>query len=129
LERDLASKHGEHFRQPRPFASLGDTIILGNGINDLVNADFSSGDTIILGNGAGDTVSAHDSSNDKITLGNGAGDTVNANNFANIARSKISVTPTNAMSPAPLPRVIVLRADRVAGAIAESNLIVAAFER
>ena len=31
-------------------------IIVGNGVNDFVNADYSSNDTIIVGNGAGDTV-------------------------------------------------------------------------
>jgi hypothetical protein len=58
--------------------SQNDTITLGNGINDLVSAGNSSYDTIILGNGAADTVNASNSSNDTITLGNGAHDTVSA---------------------------------------------------
>ena len=40
------------------FGSSNDTITLGNGAGDMVNAFSGSFDTITLGNGAGDTVSA-----------------------------------------------------------------------
>jgi hypothetical protein len=57
------------------------TIKLGNHDNLSVFDDYSIGDTIILGNGINDFVSAIGSQNDIITLGNGAGDAVNANGF------------------------------------------------
>ena len=56
----------------------GDTYIIGNGNNDVVNAAGSTHDTITLGNGAGDVVHAQDGIVDTITLGNGAGDFVDA---------------------------------------------------
>ena len=86
--------------------SNGDTIFLGNGVDDTVSAAFSQYDTICLGNGSGDSVnlggdtpfaagsqydvvtlgngaddsvSLLDGTDDTITVGNGAGDTVNAN--------------------------------------------------
>ena len=52
------------------------SIMLGNGKNLSVSDYDSNGDTIILGNGINDTVS-FSGANDTITLGNGAGDTVN----------------------------------------------------
>ena len=57
---------------------IGNTIIIGNGVNDIVSAIGSQNDRISLGNGAGDSVNASNSSNDTITLGNGAHDTVSA---------------------------------------------------
>ena len=42
-----------------------------------MNARGSSNDTILVGNGISDMVSASGSQYDTITLGNGAGDTVN----------------------------------------------------
>ena len=61
--------------------AAGDTITLGN-VGDTVNTFYpdngvgSFGDTITLGKGAGDTVNANNSSHNTITLGKGAGDTV-----------------------------------------------------
>src|SRR5262249_37607092 len=48
------------------FVSSFDTITLGNGAGDAVDADGSNHDRITLGNGAGDTVSANGSSYDTI---------------------------------------------------------------
>jgi hypothetical protein len=58
---------------------IGNTIIIGNGVNDVVSAIGSQHDTITLGNGDNDSVIASLSQYDTITLGNGAGDTVNTN--------------------------------------------------
>ena len=41
-----------------------DTIILGNGNDDEVNAEENAADTMSLGNGAGDVVNARRASND-----------------------------------------------------------------
>ena len=67
---------------------IGNTIIIGNGVNDIVSAIGSQNDTITLGNGINDLVSAGNSSYDTIILGNG----------------KLSSTFT--ASPALLPRVM-----------------------
>jgi hypothetical protein len=58
---------------------IGNTIIIGNGINDVVSAIGGQYDTITLGNGTGDTVNENYGNFDKISLGDGAGDTVNVN--------------------------------------------------
>jgi len=64
---------------------IGNTIIIGSGINDIVIAIGSQNDTITLGNGAGDTVNFGFTTYSTITLGNGAGDTVSGfrGDFAN----------------------------------------------
>ena len=49
---------------------IGNTIIIGNGINDIVSAIGSQYDTITLGDGKGDAVSADNSIGDTIVLGN-----------------------------------------------------------
>ena len=67
----------------------GDTIIVGNGIDDSVSANYSSYDTITLGYGAGDSVSATNSSYDTIILGNGATDSVIAGSGFRCPRSAV----------------------------------------
>jgi hypothetical protein len=61
---------------------IGNTIIIGNGINDVVSAIGSQYDTITLGNGTHYTVNANYGSFDTISLGDGARDTVNVNEAA-----------------------------------------------
>ena len=86
-----ASAGNSRTRRDNVFAqqNQSDTITLGNGDGDVVNAAFSSNDTITLGNGAGDVVDVHGatssspSSNHTITLGNGAGDLVDATSSSN----------------------------------------------
>ena len=53
---------------PRSF----DTITLGNGTGDTVQAIFSRHDVIALGDGAGDAVNVGRSNDDTVTLGDGA---------------------------------------------------------
>jgi hypothetical protein len=66
---------------------IGNTIIIGNGVNDLVSAIGSQYDLITLGNGTGDAVIdnttdfRNTSNNNSITLGNGANDSVDLSLF------------------------------------------------